>query len=374
MAEYEIKNDTLYIEQLIAEEPDGIVDYGSAVKYVRSVTQPVDTSRITNGDMDSIGKNIPVGLSITYTDSLYTAGMALIKAKNDTFTMGIANSKYEKDHQHKACLTYDYYINTKEVTCGEYCKAINYAINEGYADIGYRKDYDEDVQVVMNKQGEEQSLLNIGNEKKLIGYSGNKSSAIISLFNSKYPVVFVSWYGAAFYCNMLSAQRGLEPVYNVSDWSINYKANGYRLPTNAEHEYATRAGNDANYFWGNDWSIHDRYVADAEASGGMYQVASKFNNKFKLYDMVGNAYEMCNDWFAFNYWSISPFFNPVGPELDFLTVENTTGTTVLVTDRVIRGGGAESNAKSGWHQGLYPGNMTDRDGFRVVLPVKEKRQ
>lgn len=88
--------------------------------------------------------------------------------------------------------------------------------------------------MIINKQEEEQSLLNIDDKKKLIGYFGSKSDGIVSLFNSRYPVVFVSWYGAAFYYNMLSEQRGMEPVYNVNDRSINYKANGYRLPTNAD--------------------------------------------------------------------------------------------------------------------------------------------
>lgn len=89
-------------------EPDGIIDYSSVNKYVRSAIQSPDTSNNTNSNMDPIEKDIFVGLSITHTDT----------------------------------------------------------------------------------------------------YSGSKSGGIVSLFNPRYPVVFVSWYGAAFYCNMLSEQRG----------------------------------------------------------------------------------------------------------------------------------------------------------------------
>jgi sulfatase modifying factor 1 len=107
------------------------------------------------------------------------------------------------------------------------------------------------------------------------------------------PVVEVSWFDAIAFCNRLSALSGLDPCYTVDGESVtwNQNANGYRLPTEAEWEYASRAGSNAvRYGELDDIAWH------AGNSGGMpHRVGQKAPNAFGLHDMIGNAWEWCWD-------------------------------------------------------------------------------
>ncbi len=338
-----------------------------AVPHVTPATTPVVSSPvIANPTMDSAGRYIPAGIPMTYTDTAYTKGMVLIKAARDTFMMGIDHDGADSSAScfpHPVCLTYDFYIDKYEVTCAKFCKVINYAFEEEYVKVTTRFMYDREyVTMLVNSIGEEQPLLNLSDKNKLIGRSS--SGGLEPLFNGSYPVVFVSWYGAAFYCNMLSEMLGLVPVYNTANWSIDYTANGYRLPTTAEHEYATRAGTTTEYFWGDDLGSGQKYIADIGSAGGMYPVGSRLPNPFGLYDVVGSVQELCNDLYAKFYFSHSPFFNPTGPTKEMII---NMGKPFL-NERVIRG------AESGWHNPKYADNITSYIiGFRAALPVKAEK-
>jgi formylglycine-generating enzyme required for sulfatase activity len=369
IAEYEIQNDTLFIEKIQPPNtPDGIIDHANALKFTRKGSSNIDTGTVNRSGMDSIGRYIPVGLAINYNDSNFTAGMALIKAKNDTFTMGMkefSNEPLKYAYPHKVCLTYDYYIDKKETTCEVYCKAMNYALKEGYIEYGDFTMYSIKSKMIVNKLGQRQGLLDMEDQSRLIRFTGDKFEPY---FDPKYPVNFITWYGAAFYCNMLSEMKSLEPVYDTVDWSINYKSNGYRLATSAEFECACRAGSDKNYFWGDNYSLFERYAYWGES---VMAVGSKNANKFGLYDIVGNVGEWCNDWFAMDYFSVSPFYDPVGPAEEFLKVSNTSGTNKVVKNRVYRGSsGDEITTQAGYYNWLYPYTVASYVGFRLVIPVK----
>lgn len=147
------------------------------------------------------------------------------------------------------------------------------------------------------------------------------------------PVECVSWYDAIVFCNKLSMMDKKTPVYSVNGktdpdtWgytpcnedsisgniTMNIKANGYRLPTEAEWEFATWGGNKRK---GYKYSGSDKLSTvawyDGNSGYATHDVATKAPNELGLYDMSGNVYEWCWDWYYSNYYSKSPANNPTG--------------------------------------------------------------
>ncbi|MBK8877311.1 MAG: SUMF1/EgtB/PvdO family nonheme iron enzyme [Haliscomenobacter sp.] len=170
------------------------------------------------------------------------------------------------------------------------------------------------------------------------------------------PAVYVSWEDAARFCNWLSAMEGLQPVYQMkgekvsADWSTN----GYRLPTEAEWEYAARGGVEQKpyaYSGSDDLDVVGWFRENAE--NRTQPVAHKRPNTLGLYDMSGNVWEWCWDWYE--YYPFDAQKNPIG---------QSTGS-----DRVLRGGswyGVPQLCRVAGRLSNTPGNRYNYSGFRLA--------
>lgn len=189
------------------------------------------------------------------------------------------------------------------------------------------------------------------------------------------PVDSVTWYDAVAYCNKLSESRGLTPVYMINGTSVTWdrSANGYRLPTEAEWEYAARAGTTTIFYDGNQitsdnanfegsypYLIEENYVTRRDPSvvtsrnrGTTIAVNSLTPNSFGLYNMYGNVSEWCFDYYG--QYSTTQTTDPVGPSSGSL--------------RINRGGGYNDFAKqlrSAYRSATTPDTTEQNLGFRVA--------
>ncbi|MBN1865574.1 MAG: SUMF1/EgtB/PvdO family nonheme iron enzyme [Victivallales bacterium] len=216
---------------------------------------------------------------------------------------------------------------------------------------------------------------------------GYKPIVPVALVGENYPVTGLSWYDAAKYCNKRSVKEGLEPCYDEETWECDFTKNGYRLPTEAEWEYACRAGTDTKYFFGDEkeklieyanyWPDYKEwddafysYIRKHEDTMGfvwdktiakLMPVGQKKPNPWGLYDILGNTWEWCNDWYDEDYYEKSPKDNPKGPEKG--------------TDKVIRGCTFTDYEASSYDRSYHLKGMATI-GFRCVrnAPKDEKAE
>ena len=234
-----------------------------------------------------------------------------------TFMMGSPTTepgRESSEAQHQVTLTHGVYVQTTEVTNQQYLELAQWAYDHGYVTVdgGYLRD---------NLDGSTQILKSLCSGPCEMTFS----AGIFSCINPTHPVKYVTWYGAVAYGDWLSLQQGLPRAYShITWWQCNsgnpYTAVGYRLPTEAEWEYACRAGSTTTFANG---AITYAYCAPLDpnldlmgwycgnAGSWTHPVAQKTPNDWGLYDMHGNLREMCNDWFAFSYEGTVT--DPVGP-------------------------------------------------------------
>ena len=167
----------------------------------------------------------------------------------------------------------------------------------------------------------------------------------------------VSWADAVAYCNALSASEGLEPAYADSS-DLVPGANGYRLPTEAEWEYACRAGTETPWFFGDAPDALGDYAWFEENSGGETRaVATRRPNPWGFYDQLGNVWEWVHDWWSDSYDAGSQT-DPTGPR----------GSVW----RVFRGGAFGDSARDcrpAFREGWLPRCRDLGLGFRVARPA-----
>jgi len=244
-----------------------------------------------------------------------------------------------------------------------------------------------------------EELMPVPSYKNTDGYNFRKND---------YPVVNINWLDAVEFSNKLSEKDGLTKVYTISGTgnnrsvsSVNWNASGWRLPTEAEWEYAARAGSTGaftvfrdeadNLLNQNGQTMNSNlanYNALAAAEneytrsptryiGYIVEVKSYFPNKWGLYNMHGNVWEFCWDWYG-DYIIPAPT-NPKGPETGTSNVSKTGPNNLINYDesvvksqnrRIIRGGSYYTPARylRSAHRGVIaPTDKTYNDiGFRLV--------
>ena len=206
-----------------------------------------------------------------------------------------------------------FYMDVHEMTNEQYCAYLNSAHSQGAIDV-------IDGVVYQAGGGEPYCSTYSARDDSHMHWDG--SSFAVTSGKHNHPMMLVSWYGAVAYANWCSAQQGRTPCYSLSSWICDFDANGYRLPTEAEWEYASRGGNRDPYYaypWGN---TIDGSNANYHLSGDPYETGPipcttpagyYAPNGYGLYDVSGNVFEWCNDWRAWGYYGFSPYSDPQGP-------------------------------------------------------------
>jgi formylglycine-generating enzyme len=234
-----------------------------------------------------------------------TIGMKLKEIPAGTFVMGSPETEFvrgDDEQQHKVTITKAFYMQTTEVTQGQW-------------------------KVVMGSEP----------------WKGQKYSKYIKE-GANYPAVYVNWDDAVAYCKKLSEKEGKT----------------YRLATEAEWEYACRAGTESIWNFGNDEKVLGDYAWYDKNTNDIgedyaHQVGLKKPNAFGLYDMHGNVREWCHDYYEVDYYKQSPAQDPTGP--------------VTGSSRVLRGGSwfrnsvfSRSDDRNRYDAGRFYFSL----GFRVV--------
>lgn len=227
-------------------------------------------------------------------------------------------------------------IGRYDVTVRQYCEFLNSALALGLVRVVDGLVYPEGGSDLL-------FLTRTADPYSRIAWSGTAFSVLDN--RGDHPVTSVMWAGAATYCNWLSDQLGRDRCYDPLTWTCDISKNGFRLPTEAEWEYAGRGGQYNPYSvypWG---LVMDKTKANIPNSGDPYETGPQpwttpvgfFNgqvrqkadygwpgsatsfatsdgaNGFGLYDMAGNVWQWINDWYDKDYYSVSPAQDPPGP-------------------------------------------------------------
>ncbi len=299
--------------------------------------------------------------AVVRVDAEAAALVSMILVPAGSYMMG-QEGIYFSSPEHQVTLTNDFYLGRCEVTNAEYLAALQWAYNQGlvtassssvqaygkqlldlnatdYCEIAFDASIQQFYLVARTSGG----LWGPG-----VAYPDGYDPA-------NHPVKEVSWFGAACYCDWRSLMDGL-PAFYQGNWNQDlshdpYLALGYRLPTEAEWEYAAQWDDNREYPWGNDLPICERLNYN-NCVAWTTPVGSYPATDLGFCDMAGNLYEWCGDWFG--SYSSSPQSNPYGID--------------GINARVRRGGAWSSSAtyvRCAYRNGNSPNGMSYQVGFRV---------
>ena len=262
----------------------------------------------------------------------------MIFVEGGTFQMGSSDSDADSDETPHTVTVDDFYLHRFEVTNEEFAAFLNAKGRHEYNGAEWYDLDDEDARIEQHS-----------------GTYRTKGSY------GKHPVTEVTWYGAVAYCNWKSEELSLQPVYRVSGTSVSadWNAEGFRLPTEAEWEFAARSRGGSDKWAGTFSASSLSSYANSSGSADGYEKTAPVGafrpNSLGLKDMSGNVREWCWDWYDSDYYGKSPSQNPRGPS---------TGS-----NRVYRGGSWFNNprdCRTANRRNWRPTGSNKRVGFRLA--------
>ncbi len=302
-------------------DPTGGSSGSSRITRGGAWTHSTDSARSAArgaGAPDALAASIGFRVCAVADDVLVDSGV-MLSVPAGTFEMGDPWNEwfsYERPVHDVTLSAYE--IGKYEVTNQEYADILNWAL-----DTGRLTDTSGDISAYG------QVILEVTSSDCQINYSGGQfvvesRDGYRGVYSMEdHPVVKVRWYGAVVYCNWLSEANGLQPCYNTSTWACDFSKSGYHLPTEAQWERAAAWDGSKHYRYGNGSdsisysNVNYSYTNPLgllsqpwTSPVGYYSSAA---SPVGCYDMSGNVWEWCNDWYDSAYYASSPSSDPTGP-------------------------------------------------------------
>ncbi len=276
------KNGKLVRQELVNVTRDGR-------PVVRITREAPEGTKVAGANANVPVRDRPEAVPPTGKEITNSIAMKLVPIPAGEFLMGSPDSdkdaQDDEKPQHRVRITRPFYLGATEVTVGQFRRVVEAA--------GYKTEAERNGQGGSHWSAE---------TRKWVQDSGHTWRNPGFAQTDEHPVVQVTWNDAIAYCNLLNEREGLKPF------------EGYRLPTEAEWEYACRAGSSTLYSFDDDAVRLGEFAWHRENSSGQtHPVGRKRPNAWNLYDMHGNVWEWCQDWYDENYYGQSPVADPASP-------------------------------------------------------------